>query len=74
MEDGSESRAESPVLETTKAQNSCSSLQIVLSILVVLSAIGASFLLTMSPDPEDEGTAAFEAAATEDHVHDNPTM
>ena len=73
MEDGSESRAESPVLETTKAQNNCSSLQLVLSILVVLAAIGASFLLTMSPDTEAEVSSTFEA--TDDHAfEENPTM
>lgn len=73
MEDDSESRTESPVLETTKAQNNCSSFQIVLSILVVLAAIGASYLLTMSPDPEAEKeVTTFE---TEDgHPHGNPTM
>merc|ERR1712029_108271 len=71
MEDDSESRTESPVLETTKAQNSFSSFQIILSILVVLAALGASYLLTMSPDSEAEVTA-FE---TEDgHSNVNPTM
>ena len=71
MEDDSESRTESPVLETAKAQNSFSSFQIILSILVVLAALGASYLLTMSPDSEAEVTA-FE---TEDgHSNANPTM
>ena len=71
MEDDSESRTESPVLETAKAQNSFSSFQIILSILVVLAALGASYLLTMSPDSEAEVTA-FE---TEDgHSSANPTM
>ena len=70
MEDDSESRAESPVLETTKAQNSCSSLQIILSIIVVLAAIGASFFLTMTPDDEDSVTIDTDEA----FAQENPTM
>ena len=66
MEDDSESRAESPVLETTKAQNSCSSFQIILSVIVVLAAIGASYFLTM--------TAEEELEKDESYAQENPTI
>lgn len=72
MEDDSESRAESPVLETTKAQNSCSFLQIILSVIVVLAAIGASFFLTMTPDDDDPNVTTFET--DEPFAQENPSM
>ena len=43
-----ESRAESPVLEKKRTlANHCSSFHMILSIIVVLAAIGGSFFLTM---------------------------
>ena len=49
MED--ESRAESPVLEKKRTlTNHCSPFHIILSIIVVLVAIGGSYLLTMSEE------------------------
>lgn len=58
-----ESRAESPVLEKRQATNNCSSIHIILSIIVVLLAIGGSYLFTIQDDepaieledPLDEG-------------------
>ena len=77
MEDDSESRAESPVLEKTKAQNTCSALQIVLSMIVVLAAIGASFFLTMSPEDTEDSDVTFgtsDEAFDEAFTQENPTM
>lgn len=51
MED--ESRAESPVLERRQVTNSCSSIHIILSIVVVLFAIVASYMFTVET-PEEQ--------------------
>lgn len=64
MEEDSESRAESPILEKKAAQSQCSPLQILLSVAIVFLAIAASYWLTsgdasgeeelpLSADPED---------------------
>ena len=50
MED--ESRAESPVLEKRTSTNHCSPLHIILSIIVALAAIGATYYLTISESEE----------------------
>ena len=51
MED--ESRAESPVLEKRISTNHCSPLHIILSIIVALAAIGATYYLTISESEDD---------------------
>ena len=56
MEDG-ESRAESPVLEKKATESHCSTFHIILSIAVVLLAIGGSYLLTLSVDEPDVATS-----------------
>jgi hypothetical protein len=48
MADDSESRAESPVLETRTTQSQCTPFHIVLSVVVALIGIGASYLLTVN--------------------------
>ena len=53
MEDG-ESRAESPVLEKKASESHCSTFQIVLSIVVILLAIGGSYLFTMTEENVEE--------------------
>ena len=53
MEDG-ESRAESPVLEKKATENHCSTFQIILSVAVVLLAIGGSFLFYTSEEDVPE--------------------
>lgn len=56
-----ESRAESPVLEKRQATNSCSSIHVILSIIVVLMAIGGSYLFTIQEEePLLEDDLAFE--------------
>ena len=55
-----ESRAKSPVLEKKRTlTNHCSSFHIILSIIVVLAAIGGSYFLTMSEEVI-EGEEVFE--------------
>ena len=59
MED--ESRAESPVLEKKRTlTNHCSPFHIILSIIVVLVAIGGSYLLTMSEEVLEAEEEVFE--------------
>ena len=58
MED--ESRAESPVLEKKRTlTNHCGSFHMILSIIIVLAAIGGSYFLTMSEEVL-EGEEVFE--------------
>ena len=61
-----ESRIKSPVLEKKSSlTNHCSQFHIILSIIVVLAAIGGSYLLTISEDALEseevfEETSAFD--------------
>ena len=71
MED--ESRAESPVLEKKRTlTNHCSPFHIILSIIVVLVAIGGSYLLTISEDVlEAEEVFKEEVIIEETSAFDN---
>lgn len=67
LQDG-ESRAESPVLEKKASESPCSTFQIILSVAVVLLAIGGSYLLTMSEDETPVVNTEF-ATADDDHIN-----
>ena len=67
LQDG-ESRAESPVLEKKASESPCSTFQIILSVAVVLLAIGGAYLLTMSEDETPVVNTEF-ATAEDDHIN-----
>lgn len=64
MED--ESRAESPVLEKRAPSNHCSPIHIILSILVAMAAIFASYLMVMSDEAQEDEVVVDETTEFDD--------
>ncbi len=69
-----ESRAESPVLETKKVSNQCTSLHIILSIIVALLAIGGSYFFTISNEDQGEEVLVDHEPMAADEFDDMPDM
>lgn len=73
MEEDSESRAESPILEKKAAQSQCSPLQILLSVVIVLLAIAASYWLTTGEEIANEELPLNVGPADFEEMDDPPT-